>query len=41
MVHRYTHFVDEMRKDAAQKMNAILNPLGVSLAVRTFCLVRD
>ena len=34
MVDRYTHFMDEMRKDAAQKMDAILNPLAVSLAVK-------
>lgn len=28
MVDRYTHFVDEMRNDAAVKMNAILKPLA-------------
>ncbi len=35
MVDRYTHFVDEMRKDAADKMDAILKPLAVNLAVNT------
>ncbi|MFN7934060.1 MAG: site-specific integrase [Bryobacteraceae bacterium] len=34
MVDRYTHFVDEMRKDAAEKMNSILKPVAVSLAVK-------
>jgi len=29
MVDRYAHFVDEMRKDAAVKMDAILKPLAV------------
>ena len=29
MVDRYAHFVDEIRKDAAEKMDAILNPLAV------------
>jgi hypothetical protein len=33
MVDRYTHFVDEMRKDAATKMDAILKPVAVNLAV--------
>jgi integrase len=34
MVDRYTHFVDEMRKDAAVKMDAILKPVAVNLAVK-------
>jgi integrase len=34
MVDRYTHFVDEMRRDAATKMDAVLNPVAVSLAVK-------
>ena len=33
MVDRYAHFVDEMRKDAATKMQDILKPLAVKLAV--------
>jgi integrase len=35
MVDRYAHFVDEMRKDAATKMDAILDPVAVKLAVKT------
>ncbi len=31
MVDRYAHFVDEMRKDAATKMDAILKPVAGSL----------
>jgi integrase len=34
MLDRYSHFVDAMRKDAAEKMDAILNPLDVKLAVK-------
>ena len=34
MVDRYAHFVDEMRKDAATKMDAILDPVAVNLAVK-------
>jgi integrase len=34
MVDRYAHFVDEMRKDAAVKMDAILKPVAVKVAVR-------
>jgi integrase len=34
MVDRYAHFVDEMRKDAAAKMDAILKPVAVSVAVK-------
>ena len=34
MVDRYTHFVDEMRKDAAAKMDAILKPVAVNQAVK-------
>ena len=34
MVDRYAHFVDEMRKDAATKMDAILNPVAVNVAVK-------
>ena len=34
MVDRYAHFADEMRKDAAAKMDAILKPVAVNLAVR-------
>lgn len=33
MVDRYTHFVDEMRKQAADQMDAILNPVAVKVAV--------
>jgi integrase len=33
MVDRYTHFVDEMRKEAADKMDAILTPVAVNVAV--------
>lgn len=33
MVDRYLHFADEMRKDAAVKMDAILTPVAVNLAV--------
>jgi integrase len=33
MVDRYTHFIDEMRKDAAAKMDAILKPVAVNQAV--------
>lgn len=32
MVDRYAHFVDEMRKDAATKMDAILNPVAVNVS---------
>ena len=35
MVDRYAHFVDEMRKDAATKMDAILDPVAVNLAVKS------
>jgi integrase len=34
MVSRYTHVVDELRKDAAAKMDDILKPLAVNPAVR-------
>jgi integrase len=34
MVDRYAHFVDEMRKDAAVKMDAILKPGAVKVAVK-------
>jgi integrase len=34
MVDRYAHFVDEMRKDAATKMDAILKPVAVRVAVK-------
>ena len=34
MVDRYAHFVDEMRKDAATKMDAILKPVAVKVAVK-------
>jgi integrase len=34
MVDRCTHFVDEMRKQAADKMDAILNPVAVKVAVK-------
>ncbi|HTR36561.1 MAG TPA: tyrosine-type recombinase/integrase [Bryobacteraceae bacterium] len=34
MVDRYAHFVDEMRRDAATKMDAILDPVAVNLAVK-------
>jgi hypothetical protein len=34
MVDRYAHFVDEMRKDAAIKMDAILKPVAVNVAVK-------
>ena len=34
MVDRYAHFVDEMRKEAATKMDAILNPVAVNVAVK-------
>jgi integrase len=34
MVDRYAHFVDEMRKDAATKMDAILDPVAVIPAVK-------
>lgn len=29
MLERYTHLVDEIRRDAADKMDAILKPVGV------------
>jgi hypothetical protein len=32
IVDRYTHFMDKMRKDAATKMNAILNPVATNVA---------
>jgi hypothetical protein len=35
MVDRYAHFVDEMRKEAATKMHAILDPVAVNLAVKS------
>jgi hypothetical protein len=35
MVDRYTHFVDEMRKDAATKMDSILKPMAVKAAVKS------
>ncbi len=35
MDDRYAHFVDEMRKDAATKMDAILDQVAVNLAVKT------
>ena len=34
MVDRYAHFVDELQKDAADKMDAILKPVAVKLAVK-------
>jgi integrase len=34
MVDRYAHFVDEIRQDAATKMDAILDPVAVNLAVK-------
>jgi integrase len=34
MVDRYAHFVDEMRKEAATKMDSILNPVAVIVAVK-------
>jgi integrase len=34
MMDRYTHFVDEMRKDAATKMDDILKPVAVKVAVK-------
>jgi len=34
MVDRYTHHVDEMRKEAASKMDAILTPVAVNVAVK-------
>ena len=34
MVDRYAHFVDEMRKDAAAKMDAILKLVAVHMAVK-------
>lgn len=34
MLDRYTHVVDEMRKDAASKMDAILKPVAVKSAVK-------
>jgi integrase len=34
MVNRYLHFVDEMKREAAAKMDAILNPVAVNLAVK-------
>jgi hypothetical protein len=34
MVDRHAHFVDEMRKDAATKMDAILKPVAVKVAVK-------
>jgi hypothetical protein len=33
MLDRNAHFVDDMRKDVADKMDAILKPVAVSLAV--------
>jgi integrase len=34
MVARYAHCMDEMRKDAATKMDAILKPVAVNVAVK-------
>jgi len=34
MVDRYGHFVDEMRKPAADQMDAILNPVAKKVAVK-------
>jgi integrase len=34
MVDRYTHFVDEMREQAATQMDAILKPVAVNVAVK-------
>jgi len=34
MVDRYAHCVDEMRKDAATKMDSILKPVAVKVAVK-------
>ena len=31
MLERYTHLVDEIRRDAADKMDAILKPVGVKV----------
>ena len=31
MVDRYAYFVDEMRKDASTKMDAILDPVAVRM----------
>jgi len=35
MVERYAHLVDEMRKDAATKMDATLEPAAVNLTVKS------
>jgi integrase len=35
MLERYTHLVDEIRRDAATQMDAILNPVGVKVGVKT------
>ena len=35
MMDRYTHFVDEMRQEAAQQMDAILKPVAVNVAVNS------
>lgn len=34
MLERYTHLVDEIRMDAANKMDAILKPVGVKVGVK-------
>ena len=34
MVDRYAHFVDEMRQEAAIKINDILSLVAVSLAIK-------
>jgi len=34
MVDRYAHFADEMRRDVSAKMNAILSPVAVNVAVK-------
>jgi hypothetical protein len=33
MLERYTHLVDEIRMEAADRMDAILNPVGVTIGV--------
>ncbi len=35
MQERYTHLVDEIRRDAADKMEAILKPVGVTVGVKS------
>lgn len=35
MLDRYTHLVDEIRRDAAEKMGAVLEPVRITVGVKS------